>query len=172
MHRSIEPHPHHLRYAARIIAIWLVDLCLQHRPHVPRLNTNHRQARFGENAVKPLRQRSGFQPNSLEAIGVVRKHLQESFRLTGHPHFPHNLARIIHNADARFLDRHVESSKIVHAALLLLMLEAAYADLVSPSARSAAPYFFSYPQADRPTTPSYGTKRTLAGCPLLTQSGY
>src|SRR5262245_21608719 len=45
-----------------------------------------------------------------------------------------DLARIIHNADARFLDRHVESSKIVQAALLLLMLEAAYADLVSPSA--------------------------------------
>src|SRR5262249_7471720 len=32
----------------------------------------------------PLRQRSGFQPNSLEAIGVVPQHLQESFRLTGH----------------------------------------------------------------------------------------
>jgi hypothetical protein len=32
------------------------------------LNTNHRQARFGENAVKPLRQRSSFQPNSLEAV--------------------------------------------------------------------------------------------------------
>src|SRR5262249_47610986 len=37
----------------------------------------------------------------------------------------HDLACIIHNADARFLDRQVESSKIVHAALLLLMLEAA-----------------------------------------------
>jgi hypothetical protein len=60
----------------------LVDLCLQHGPHVPRFNANHRQARFGENAVKPLRQRSGFQPNSLEAIDGVRQHLQESFRLT------------------------------------------------------------------------------------------
>ena len=47
---------------------------------------------------------------------------------------PHDLARIIHNTDARFLDRHVESSKIVYAALLLLMLGAASADLVSPSA--------------------------------------
>jgi hypothetical protein len=60
--------------------------------------------------------------------------VQESFRLTGHPHFPHNPALIIHNADARFLDRHIQSSKIAHAALLLLMLEAAYVDLVSPSA--------------------------------------
>src|SRR5437899_7548023 len=134
MYRSIESRPHHLRYAARVIAVCLVDLCFQHGPHVPRFNTNHWQARFGENAVKPLRQRSSFQPNSLEAIDGVRQHLQESFRLTRHPRLPHDLARIIHNADARLLDRHVESSKIGHAALLLLMLEAAYADLVSPSA--------------------------------------
>jgi hypothetical protein len=33
---------------------------------------------------------------------------------------------------------------MVHAALLLLMLEAATTDLVSPSARSAAPKIFSY----------------------------
>src|SRR6202007_3252363 len=98
---------------------------------------NHWQARFGENAVKPLRQRSGFQPKALEAIDIVRQHLQESFRLTRHPHFPPDLAGIIHNADARLLDRHIQSSKIGHAALLLLMLEAASADLVSPSARSA-----------------------------------
>src|SRR5215472_12612728 len=125
MHRAIEPHPHHLCQAARIVAACLVDLCLQHRPHVPRLNADHRQARFRENAVKPMRQRSGFQSNSLEAIDGVRQHLQEGFRLTRHPRFPHDLARIIHDADARFLDRHIESSKIGHAALLLLMLEAA-----------------------------------------------
>src|SRR6266446_9545305 len=139
MHRSIKSRSHHLCYAARVIAVCLVDLRLQHGPHVSRLNTNHWQARFGENAVKPLRQRSGFQPNSLEAIDGVRQNLQESFRLTRHSRFLHDLARIIHDADARFLDRHIESSKIGHAVLLLLMLEAAYADLVSPSARSAAP---------------------------------
>src|SRR6478672_13567549 len=68
MHQSIKPHPHHLCYAARIVAVRLVDLCLQHCPHVSCLNTNHGQAHFGENAVKPLRQRSSFQSNSLEAI--------------------------------------------------------------------------------------------------------
>src|SRR5882724_2510556 len=132
MHRAIKPGPHHLRYAARIVAVRLVDLRRQHGPHVPCLNTDHWQARFGENAVKPLRQQPSFQSNSLEA--VEGQNLQESFRLTCHSRFPHDLARIIHNADARLLDRHIESSKIVHAALLLLMLEAAYADLVSPSA--------------------------------------
>src|SRR6266568_952661 len=36
MHRTIKPRPHHLRYAARIVAVRLVDLRLQHRLHVPR----------------------------------------------------------------------------------------------------------------------------------------
>jgi hypothetical protein len=67
------------------------------RVPLSRLNTNHWQARFGENAVKPLRQRSSFQLNSLEAIDGVRQNLQESFRLTRHPRFPHDLARIIHD---------------------------------------------------------------------------
>jgi hypothetical protein len=44
------------------------------------------------------------------------------------------LPAFIHNADACFLDRDIQSSNIVHAALLLPMLEAADADLVSPSA--------------------------------------
>src|SRR6516162_4741174 len=88
------------------------------------------ERRCRERAARPL----AAQPNSLEAIDGLRKHLQESFRLTRHSRFPHDVARIIHNADARLLDRHVESSKIVHAVLLLLMLEAADADLVSPSA--------------------------------------
>src|SRR5215831_7131744 len=164
MHRAIEPHPHHLRYAARIVAVCLVDLCLQHRPHVPRLNADHRQARFGENAVKPLRQRSGFQANSLEAIGIVRQHLQEGFRLTRHPRFPHDLARIIHNADARLLDRHIQSSKIVHAALLLRMLEAARCGPRFTISLKRSTLIFSYPQAGRTITPSFGAKRaTLSG---------
>ena len=49
-------------------------------------------------------------------------------------HFPNDLAHVIHNADAGLLDRYVQSSKMVHAALLLLMLEAVHTDLVSPSA--------------------------------------
>jgi hypothetical protein len=38
--------------------------------------------------------------------------------------------RVIHNADAHLLDRYVQSSKMVHAALLLLMLEAVTTDFV------------------------------------------
>ena len=50
-------------------------------------------------------------------------------------HFSNDLARAIHNTDARVLDRNIQSNKIVHAALLLLMLEAGnHGDLVSPSA--------------------------------------
>jgi hypothetical protein len=42
MHRTVKPHPHHLRDAARIVAVGHVDLRLQHRLHVPRLHTDHR----------------------------------------------------------------------------------------------------------------------------------
>src|SRR5215831_5386218 len=71
MDGTIKPNPHHLRYAARIVAVRLVDLRPQHGPHVPCLNTDHRQACFSEGAVKPLRQRPSFQSNSLEAIEGV-----------------------------------------------------------------------------------------------------
>src|SRR5262245_1248241 len=47
-----------------------------------------------------------------------------------HLPFLHDLARIIQNADTRLLDRYVQSGKMVHAALLLLMLEAVTTDLV------------------------------------------
>jgi hypothetical protein len=42
MPRAIKPGPHHLRDAARSVAVRLIDLRMQHRPHVPRLNTDHR----------------------------------------------------------------------------------------------------------------------------------
>jgi hypothetical protein len=107
MHRTIKPRPHHLRYAARIVAVRLVDLRLQHRPHVPRLNTDHRQACFGESVEKPLRQRPGSQFNPLEGVGGVRQHLPQCFGLARHLHFPHDPARVIRDADVRLLDRNV-----------------------------------------------------------------
>jgi len=122
MHRTIKPRPHHLRDAASIVAVRLVDLRLQHRPHVPRLNTDHRQARFGESAGKPLRQWPGFQSYPLEAVGGVRQDLQQRLGLARHLHFPHDPTRVIHDADTRLLDRNVKSSKMLHAVLLLLML--------------------------------------------------
>src|SRR6476646_9134204 len=39
---SSEFHPHHLGDAARVVAVRLIDLRLQHRLHVPRFNTDHR----------------------------------------------------------------------------------------------------------------------------------
>jgi hypothetical protein len=77
--------------------------------------------------VKPLRQRPGFQSNSLESVGRVLQHRQQRFWFARHFHFPNDLAQVIHNADAGLLDRYVQSSKMVHAALLLLMLEVANA---------------------------------------------
>src|SRR5467141_2675162 len=73
-------------------------------------------------------------PIRLKVVGEVLQHRQQCFRFARHLYFPNDLACVIHNADARLLDRNVQSSKMVHAALLLLMLEAVFTDLVSPSA--------------------------------------
>src|ERR1700721_1402353 len=134
MHRAIKPRPHHLGHTARIVAIRLVDLRLQNRPHVPRLDTDHRQACFGKRTEKPLRQRPGLQSDPLETVGRGPQNPQQSVWLACYPLFLHDPARAIHNADTCLLDRYVQSSKMVHAALLLLMLEAVTTDLVSPSA--------------------------------------
>jgi hypothetical protein len=134
MHRAIKPNPHHLRDAAGVVAVGLVDLRLQHRSHVPCLNTDHRQVGFRERTEQPLRQRSSFQSDPLEVVGSIPQNRQQSFGFARYLHFSYDLTRLIHNADARVLDRNVQSRKMVHAALLLLMLEAAFADLVSPSA--------------------------------------
>src|SRR6202162_3169225 len=130
MHRTKKPRPHHLRHAARVVAVGLVDLRLQYRPHVPRLDADHWQARFRQSTEQPLRQRPIFQSNPLEVVGGVRQYRLQRFRFARYLGFPHEPARVIHNADAGLLDRYVQSSKMVHAALLLLMLEAITTDLV------------------------------------------
>ena len=104
MHRTIKPRPHHLRHPARIVAVGLVDLRLQYCPHMPRLDTDHRQARFGKSTEKPLRERPGFQPDPLEVVGGVRQHRQQRLGFARHLHFPHDPTCVIHNADTGLLD--------------------------------------------------------------------
>src|SRR3954467_14478874 len=102
---------------------------------MPRLDTDHWQSSFGKSAEQPLRQRTGFQSDPLEAVSWVRQHPQQCVGFARNLHFPHDFARIVHNADAGLLDRYVQSGKMLHAALLLLMPEArSRGDLVSPSA--------------------------------------
>src|ERR1043165_5986255 len=134
MYRTIKPHPHQLRDATSVIAIRLVDLRFQHDPSVPCLNTNDRQAGFTKRTEQPLRQRSSFQSDPLKAVGRLPQYLQQSIGFARNLNLSNDLAPTIHNANPRVLDRYVQSRKIFHAALLLLMLEAASTDLVSPSA--------------------------------------
>src|SRR6478752_816200 len=100
MYRTVKPRSHHLGYAAGIIAVGLVDLRLQCRSHVPRLDADHRQASFRESAEQPLRQRAGFQSDPLEAVSWVRQHRQQSVGFARNLYFPDDLARLIHNANA------------------------------------------------------------------------
>src|SRR3974390_3218472 len=124
MHWPISPRPNHLLHAAGIIAFSFVDWSLQRCAHVTRLYANDRQARLGQSAEQPLRQWPRFQSDPFEVIGSVLEHLQESVRIALNLRFADNPTCVIHNAQARQLDRYVQSSKMLHAALLLLMLEA------------------------------------------------
>ena len=55
----------------------------------------------------------------------IPQNRQKSFGFARYLQLPDDLACAIHNANARVLDRYVQSRKIIHAALLHLMLEAA-----------------------------------------------
>src|SRR6476619_6363387 len=68
--------------------------------------------------------------NSPHTVGLAPQNLQQGVRFARYLYFLHDPARVIHNADAGLLDRYVQSAKMVHAALLLLMLEAVTTDLV------------------------------------------
>src|SRR6516162_8890484 len=161
MHRTVKSHPHHLRHTAGVIAVSLVDLCLQHRSHVPRLNADHRQVCFTKCPEQPLRQRFSLQSYPLKMVGRSPQHPKQSIGLARNLNLSNDFTRAIHNADARVLDRYVQSSKIVHAALLLLMLGAR--TTVTPfhhQPEAQHPKFFQLSTSRRPITPSVGTKRT------------
>ena len=51
---EIDINPLTVYATAGIVAIGLVDLRLQYRPHVPRFDTDHRQLCFGQCAKQPL----------------------------------------------------------------------------------------------------------------------
>ena len=87
---------------------------------------------------------------SLEAVGRVPQNLQKGLRFVRYLHFLHDPARVIHNAVAGLLDRYVQSTKMVmvHAALLLLMLEAVTTDLVFTISLKRSTQNLQYPQAE------------------------
>jgi len=47
-----------------------------------------------------------------KVVGEVLQYRQQRFRFARHLYFPNDLACAIHNADARLLDRNVQSSKL------------------------------------------------------------
>jgi hypothetical protein len=97
-------------------------------------------------------------------VGRSPRHPKQSIGLARNLNLPNDFTRAIHNADARVLDRNVQSSKIVHAALLFLMLGARTTVTPfhhQPEARTQKS--FSYPQA-RPITPR--TFVSASACPF------
>src|SRR3974390_2140879 len=90
------------------------------------------------------------------------QHRQKRFRFACYLHFTNDFARVIHNADAGVLDRNVQSRKMVHAALLLLMLEAAKARPRFTISLKRSTQNLQLSTSCRPITPSLGVRRDKA----------
>ena len=71
------------------------------------------------------------------------------------------LFQMNHIADAGLLDGNIQSSKMVHAALLLLMLEAVHTDLVSTISLKRSTQNLQQSTSCRPITPSNDPKRAM-----------
>ena len=79
VHRSEQVDPHHLRDAARIVAIALVHLRLQKRLGMPRLDADRRHACFRQSAEQPLRQRPGFETDTYKPpCGILKDRTRSS----------------------------------------------------------------------------------------------
>ena len=61
----------HLSYLAGIIAIALVDLCLEKRLGVSGFDADHWQSRFRQPTEQPLRQWAGFKADPDKSLGWI-----------------------------------------------------------------------------------------------------
>jgi hypothetical protein len=105
MHRTVKPHPHHLRNTACAI---------------PRASLRSVLLIRAFNAARMCR--VSTQTTGKPASASPLKSHCDRLEARSPPHFLHDSASVIQHADARLLDRYVQSSKMVHAALLLLIL--------------------------------------------------
>src|SRR5205085_5666303 len=112
--------PHHVRNAARIVAIALVRLLsLQERLCVPCLDTEYGESGLRQSLEQPLRQRPGFEPDPFKVECGVAQDGDQIVRVRYHLLLPADISAFIDNAYARFFDRDVETRIILHAALHL-----------------------------------------------------
>jgi len=115
MNRFEEADPHHLRDAACIVAVGLVDLLrLQQGLHVPGLDADYRKARFGQTVHQPLRQRPGSNPDPAIVAANGRQQHGYVIRLGRHLALAHDLARIVRHAHRRLLHRDVQTYEMRH----------------------------------------------------------
>src|SRR5208282_6833144 len=99
---------------ASIIAVALIDLHLEHRLSVSRVDADHRQAKSLELGPKPRRRRSRLKayPNY---VWSIRSHERSNRLRIGIDYtLSHHRSRRVHHADRRLLQRHVQSNIALH----------------------------------------------------------
>jgi hypothetical protein len=101
MHRAEPAKPHQLGNALCILAIRLHRHRLEGVAHVPRLQQFDRQARVSHRRVKPLRLRSGLQPDPGDLKPERAEPGNQRLPLAGSLVFANDLAAGVNNTHAR-----------------------------------------------------------------------
>jgi hypothetical protein len=103
MHRAIKA-PHHLGHAARIVASVLL-ICACNTARMCRVSTQITGKPTSARALKSHCERGPASGPIRLRRWIAFQNLQQGCRQDRYLHFPHDLARVFHNADAGLLDR-------------------------------------------------------------------
>jgi len=121
MDRPVEPDAHHLRDAAGIIAVRLVNLRRERRLHVPRLDAHGRQTCFRERAIEPLRQRSRLEPDTAQRGRVPLQGVDQRRGLARNPRLSDHPSALVDDAEAGDPHGNVQASEVRHGCAPLLL---------------------------------------------------
>jgi hypothetical protein len=99
------------------MAVCLVRHHLQHAARMARVEANEGNLARRQRIPEPDGQRAGFHPNPFEIFGPFRKPAGNCIRACRHLGFGQKPTIPIHNANRRFLLRHVQRCKYTHGIL-------------------------------------------------------
>src|SRR6266568_4009523 len=88
---------------------------------MPRLQQFHRQPRFPQRPIKPLRQWTRLQPDPLQVYAKRAQPGDQGHRLACHLALANNLAARVNNAYVRAVQRHIDSCIILHGSPSLML---------------------------------------------------
>src|SRR5262249_895401 len=101
-------------WTGRIVAITLIDLHLEHRLGMARIDTDHRQAEPLELGPQPRGRRSCLQTHPYSPSPLRPPKRSDRIRVGINHAFSHDGSRPAHHTDRCLLQRHVQSDIMFH----------------------------------------------------------